>query len=82
MTILGNTEVEASVPCVWSASVTGGAPPFSYSWTVDGAVIGTGESVTHQSAEPFTLFVTVTDQNSAARQDDHSVAIVSGALCQ
>jgi serine protease len=84
VTIVGNTEIQASLSCQWSAIVSGGTAPYSYSWTVNGAPAGDNSaSLSYENdGSSFTITVTVTDQTGAIVPDDHAVAIVSGSYCQ
>lgn len=83
VTIVGNTEIEAFNACQWYASTSGGTAPFTYSWTVNGQAVGDNSDALwfENDGNPFTIAVTVTDQNGQTRSDDHSVAIVAGMFC-
>ncbi|MBL7996828.1 T9SS type A sorting domain-containing protein [bacterium] len=45
----------------WSANVTDGVAPFSYTWFKNGVQVGSGQSVSCSSASNFILSVNVTD---------------------
>ncbi len=56
--------------CLYTASGSYGAPPYSYAWSVDNNVVGTGEFYYHTAGgSNFQISVTVTDanNNTAAR---------------
>ena len=40
----GPLGVRPNYACTWSASVSGGDPPYSYEWYLDGALVGTDDS--------------------------------------
>jgi hypothetical protein len=83
VTISGTSEMQAYSWCQWSAPASGGTPPYSYAWTVDGQPAGDDSDMfTHAAgSSSFTIAVTVTDAGGRVTSDDHEVAIVSGAYC-
>jgi minor extracellular protease Epr len=83
VSIIGNTEIEAYLSCQWSAAVSGGTSPYSYSWTVNGQSVGDNSSSLSytNNGSPFTIAVTVTDAAGGVASDDHAVAIVAGMYC-
>jgi subtilisin family serine protease len=73
--ISGPTEIEPGATCTWQAVVSGGTPPYSYSWTNDGLYVGNDEYYTG-SKDPgnigssFPLAVTVSDAAGAGDFDE------------
>lgn len=43
--ILGPSSMQPDAECLFSASVSGGTPPYTFQWWRDGVQVGTGESV-------------------------------------
>ncbi|MGH7573523.1 MAG: S8 family serine peptidase [Longimicrobiales bacterium] len=74
VSISGPAEIQPDATCTWDAYVTGGEPPYSYSWTNDGIGVSTGSSYTGGKDEGslldhFELELTVTDSNGAWEKD-------------
>lgn len=74
--------VSACTTATWTASVTGGTSPYSYSWTWNGAVVATGSSYTRSICPGIayndtfnTLAVTVTDSLSHTGSASKSVEV-------
>lgn len=59
--INGPFDVRPNNICNYSASVTNGTPPYSYTWRANGSHIGSGESVTYGASYTFLLELTVVD---------------------
>lgn len=85
VSIDGPTQIQPGATCTWQALASGGAPPYAYSWTNNGALAGTGEYYTG-SKDPgntnsyFTLRVTVTDAASASNYHEITVYENSSAM--
>jgi subtilisin len=58
-TIYGPSSVSAMASCQWEASVSGGAPPYSYSWS--GVLSGSGGTVSGSVTSSGYLYLTATD---------------------
>lgn len=64
----------------FTASVTSGSTPFTYQWLKDGALVGTGSSVTVSSSSSYTLTLTVTDA-SGQRVTATMFVFVDDGMC-
>lgn len=74
--VAGPNAVKPSVACTWSATVSGGYPPYTYFWVREssgwtpGANLGGGQSLTYAHSQPgssFTLKLKVTDAIGASK---------------
>jgi len=65
VTISGPSPVPAYASCPYIGGASGGADPYSYSWSVDGAPAGDGSNLIYysNSGTSFTVTLTVTDAN-------------------
>lgn len=85
--IVGPSKVRPSTTCRWSISPSGGEPPYSYRWTVNGAVVGTNSPEltyrnTFANGSSFTVTVQVTDATNTTLTRSKSVQVSStAALC-
>jgi hypothetical protein len=68
----------------WTTTLAGGAPPFSYAWSIDGIYMGGGSSLSKQlcggnssSSQTLYLHVDVTDATGVTRSDDHTTTFQS-----
>lgn len=72
---------EVSGSCVdvfqFEPSVTGGIPGFSYSWSSEGANLGTDDNLTFQNNQSTTVFLNVSDNCNQSVQDSIVVTIES-----
>lgn len=64
---------DAALNCLGTATVgvlnvAGGTPPFAYTWSVDGTVVGTTASISVPAAEAGTYTVTVDDDCNGTQQ--------------
>jgi len=76
------TPVHIGCSYVWSGRVTGGTPPFTYSWTVNGAAVNTGGSsqLYYTLVGPHvTIAMTATDSKQKSGFASASYSPVSGA---
>ncbi|HEU4996080.1 MAG TPA: alpha/beta hydrolase [Gemmatimonadaceae bacterium] len=83
VSITGNGAIAPMVGCSWSASTSGGAPPFTYSWSVNGVPSGgSSESLSYQNTgSDFTIAVTATDQNQQTASAEFFVSIDPSSWC-
>ena len=80
VSISGPTRVQPDVYCNWSSAVSGGSPPYNYSWTQGGTIVGNGASVSlYTGSASFSLGLTVTDANQAQGSATMSVSVTSSA---
>ena len=77
--IQGPNQIKPNDWCYWGTVVTGGTPPFSYSWSQSaGSGTNPGDGTYEgSSGGSFTLSVTVTDATGASVGDTHSVSVSS-----
>lgn len=63
----GPTSIGPDDSPVWTATVSGGTPAYSYTWTVDGVIVSSGSANTFQTnyGVDFDLGLTVTDAAQA-----------------
>jgi Phosphate-induced protein 1 conserved region len=72
--ISGPSQVEPSVTCTWSASVGGGAGPYSYAW--DGYYLGPGSSISiANSGSSFNIHLQVVDVHGYSATADDWVTV-------
>lgn len=67
---------------VWSANATGGVPPFTYSWTVNGAAVNTGGSTQlyyTPNGPRLTVSAIAIDANKTSGSASLSYSPVTGA---
>jgi subtilisin len=67
--------------CSWFAAASGGTPPYSFAWQVDGQSVGDGTSVLAftNAGSDFWVNVLVTDAGGGAAANAMSVGVSSGA---
>lgn len=75
--IVGPTELEPYEQCTWQAIVSGGVPPYSYSWS--GGVSGSGSWVSGSMGSSSYIYLTVTSSDSQQVNPTYYVSIYSGA---
>ena len=66
MSICGNDQIGPGYGCSWSAVPSGGVPPYSYPWTVNGTPVGGNTDYLNYTSDGnnFTIAVTDTDSQS------------------
>jgi hypothetical protein len=84
--ISGNSAVPANRNCTWNASRTGGVPPITYSWWVNGVWYWSTNATTsfsyYNNGNPFTLRVDVTDKYGVVRSSSRTIGIIpTGGSC-
>ena len=77
VTISGPSPVPAYASCPYIGGASGGADPYSYSWSVDGAPAGDGSNLIYysNSGTSFTVTLTVTDANGLSGSTAMSVSV-------
>ncbi|MGQ0767114.1 MAG: hypothetical protein ACT4OZ_15810, partial [Gemmatimonadota bacterium] len=83
----GPSIVQPHSTCLWTATASGGIPPYSYSWKVNGQTVGSGVDIYYTNAgSAFTLTLTVTDSFQPSPHSSlstSSITISGGApACQ
>ena len=81
--IAGNDEIAPYVGCSWSAVVSGGTPPYEYSWTVNGQPVGGNDpnlGYTNTGMD-FRIRLEVTDAQQASVITQKWVAVIDGQYC-
>lgn len=78
VSIAGPTRIRPEAICSWEAVVSGGTPPYSYSWYNDGIYGGSGRYYTggkdpNSMRDWFLLRVDVTDSGSGSGSDTFTV---------
>ena len=73
--ISGPTMVAPSQTCSWDAAISGGSPPFQYTWRKDGVWVGNQSTYAESvgSSGQFDLQVSIVD--SYSQGDSHQVSI-------
>jgi subtilisin family serine protease len=85
VTIAGPSSVRPNATCVWTANVSGGLPPYSYSWTVNSSAVGgnSPELIYQNGGSSFTINVLVTDAATGTANKSKSVTVSASApICQ
>lgn len=76
--ISGPTRLAPGVACQWTASVSGGAAPLAYSWTVNGSVIDTSNPFSYtNTGSSFTLGLQVVDEFGVSASTSETVRVTS-----
>lgn len=80
--VYGSTEAAPYQTCNAYAYVTGGTPPYSYQWYVDGWPVGDNSSELWYTNQGYSYYVEVYASDAAGAQnyDAHYVTVTSGAL--
>jgi PKD repeat protein len=70
-----------NVPVTFTATTTGGTPPYSLTWSFGDGTIGTGAAVTHTytSAQSFTITETATDSSSPQKSATSAQTATTGS---
>ncbi|MFH1801375.1 MAG: PKD domain-containing protein [archaeon] len=81
LNIVGPTDAPTGVPVEFSGSaedVDADKPTLTYTWTIDGIVVGTGQSIPHNwtSASLHSVMLTVTDKDGGATSITHLIDVV------
>ncbi|HKV90492.1 MAG TPA: PKD domain-containing protein, partial [Thermoplasmata archaeon] len=81
VTISGPTQLSVSASGVWSAQLTGGTSPASFTWTGAGGSLGNGTSATTGFSSPGTyqVSVRVTDPAGASKNATIEVSVASSS---
>jgi len=81
--IQGTTAIGPSMGCSWSASVSGGAAPYTYLWMVNGSFMEeTSASLSYwNNGSPFTISVIATDENGQTSTAHFNVSISRNSRC-
>lgn len=77
VTINGPSQVESNWFCEWTSTVSGGTPPYSYSWS--GVLSGSGSTVFGNVSSSGQLLLSVTDAGSASGSDSHTITVQGSA---
>src|SRR3954468_7452225 len=77
VSITPNGAVPSHTQCTWTATVSGGVAPYHYAWTVNNVAAGTDSQFLQytNNGNPFRVFVTVTDANSAQAIDSNVMSV-------
>ena len=75
VSMTGPSIVPGFVSCSWSASASGGVPPYSYAWS--GVASGSGSGLQATVNSSGLLYVTVTDDVSHTRQTSKYIVVDS-----
>jgi hypothetical protein len=77
--IYGSTEAQPYQSCTFYADATGGTPPYTYEWTVNGWPEGgnSSELMYTNQGYSYTVGVLVTDASGAQASDSHYVAVTN-----
>jgi hypothetical protein len=75
--IANATQAYTGATIKFDASITGGAPPYSYSWSSDLGLIDQDRSITLNFFEPgtFTYILTATDSNGQTTSDSIQITV-------
>lgn len=79
--LTGPASARPNTQCLWQASVSGGVPPFTYSWTINGSPVGgsSPQLVWTTGSTAFTIAVRVDGVNGASVSKQKSVSVAAGA---
>ena len=77
VSISGRTTVRPGATCMWSATASGGTPPYHYAWTPPGS--DSPDLTYTNSGQNFTVFVQVTDALGASGNASRPVTVSSSA---
>ena len=81
VTISGHSMVRPGAECLWSGNATGGVPPYSWQWNVDGNPVGDGSPTLRytNNGASFTIFLTVVDAQNGTGAGSYGVSVSSEA---
>ncbi len=82
--ISGPGAVEENAYATWTGGASGGVPPYSYQWTVDGVLAGNGGSVTDggwPGGSSHTIGLTVTDASGYSGYNELGVYVTYAGGC-
>ena len=83
VSINGPSYAIANTTQTWSASASGGTPPYSYRWYRNGVQVSTASSYTaNVGTSNFYLQLSVTDAASTTKSASLNVDVCSGPSCQ
>ncbi len=78
VTMEGETEVQPTSICTWWSNVTGGTPPYTYSWS--GALSGSQEWIDGVVSQSSWLYLTVTSSDQQQASDQIFVEVSQQAM--
>jgi len=73
LTCVGSVELDV-------LSISGGTPPFSYSWSLNGTVVGTTQNIQVEAAQAGTYTLTVSDDCGGSQQGTVIVSVAPPAI--
>ena len=77
--INGADATKKNIWCTWGATASGGATPYTYRWTINGATVGTDNLLERNTGtQSFVLTLTVTDVVGRTRVVTKSVTVSTG----
>jgi subtilisin family serine protease len=80
--ILGPSSVKPNVTCMWSATASGGVPPYTYKWLVNYGHVGNGQYLSYQNSgaqSSLLIELTVTGADFGQKSVSTTVCVNSGA---
>ena len=80
VSISGPASVRSGSTCIWTANVSGGTPPYSYSWSTGGGYVPGGSEFTYtNTGTNFTIYLAVSDAANTSNSASKDVTISSSA---
>lgn len=81
VSIGGPSRVKPNTTCMWWATVSGGTPPYTYSWYRNGYPVGNGDYVyVATGTTNFTMALTVQDRYEQTGSASRGITVTSSAL--